>query len=211
MNSTPSKIEDEAIFSRRDGERTYLIEMLCIFGVISILMVSALVFAIMPNNLLESDSIAAIDHWARSNWPKLDHDAKVLDASTPGRGARYSVFLVYCAGVMIVFLGTTLPITWWAITKSSERLSYPQSSALWKIPIGLLVLLLWNVFETFSFGSNTSVSRAIIGSSTLWFWTALLWGAFGMTWGGVGIVVAKLWIHGLPENKYEYEQRGRQS
>lgn len=170
-------------------------------------MVSAPFAAMVPDSWLQLDAVAAIDRWGRGIWPKLYHDAGALDAANPMRGVRYVLFLLYCVTVTIAVLVITFPITWQAIGRSSERLTYPQSGALWKVPLGLLFLLFWNIFETGFFTSDTSVSRAIAGSSVLWFWTALLWGAFGMTWGMAGILVAKMWTHGPPENSYEYKQR----
>ena len=76
-----------------------------------------------------------------------------------------------------------------------------------KIPVALLFLTFWNVVETGLLTSNASMARAITNGSILWFWTALVWGAFSMTLGAAVIVLAKLWTHGQPENSYEYLQR----
>lgn len=207
MNPTEWEKQIEAVFTKRDGAWTYSIERACIFGALVILMASAPVAALVPNSWLQVDLLAAIDNWARGVWPKLHHDAGVLDAASPMRGVRYSLFLLYCVGVMIIVLAVTVPASWRSIKISSERLTYPQSSALWKIPIALLVLIFWNVFETGFFGSKTSVSRGITAGWALWFWTALLWGAFSMTLGATMIVAAKIWTHGRPEGSYEYLQR----
>ncbi len=177
----PGELEKraETVFAERDGEWTYLIERICVFGTILVLMVSAPFAAIVPDNWLQLDVLVGIDRWGREAWPKLYHDAGVLDGTSVVRGVRYALFVLYCVGVAIAVLSVTIPITWQAISRSSERLTYPQSRSLWKVPLGLLLLLLWNGFETgLLFGSDTSVSRAIIGGYGLWLWTALTWGVF---------------------------------
>jgi hypothetical protein len=195
----------EGVFTRRDGEHTYFIEAVCLFGPICILMISALVYALIPNSWLEVDALIALGDWGRSVWPKLDYDAEMLDVS--GRGMAFTLYVLYCAGVLILHFSLMLPITWWAIGKSSERLTYPQTSAFWAIPLALLILVFWNVFERGFFGSSTSASRALTGGSVLWFWTALVWGGLAMFLGGAIVVIAKLWTHGRPEDRDEYERR----
>lgn len=207
MNPTEWEKRVEAVFTKRDGERTYFLERACILGAVFILMASAPLAALVPDSWLQVDSLAALDHWARGIWPKLNHDAGVLDAASPVRGMRYSLFVLYCISIMAVVLLVTVPMAWRSIKSSSERLTYPQSSALWKIPVALLFLIYWNVIETGFFGSTTSVGRGITLTWSLWLWTALVWGASAMTLGGAMVVLAKIWTHGRPENSYEYMQR----
>jgi len=207
LNPTEWDKEVEAVFTQRDGDRTFLIERIFVFGVISVLMGSALVVWAIPDIWFGSGILAADDQWFRGIWPKLARDAAVLDTASPLRGTKYALFVAYCVGVTFAVVTLMLPIVWRAIGKSSQRLTYPQSRALWIIPLALLFLIYWNGFETGFFGSDTSVARAITRGSVLWFWTALLWGASAMALAATAIVVAKLWTHGLPENNYEYYQR----
>lgn len=123
------------------------------------------------------------------------------------RGTKYALFVVSCGVVMMVFLIIMMPLMWRAIRQSSERLSYHQSTALWKVPVCLVFLVYWIFFETLLFDGGTSLGRAITGSGILWFWTALVWGSFAMSLGAVVILLAKLRAHGVPENSYEYNQR----
>lgn len=203
----------EAVFTRRDGERTHAIEQASLFGCIVILMASALVVAFVPGSWIQSDMLMGVTDALRGAWPKLDHDVAQLQAEDPARGQKYAVFAAYCAVVTFLFSIVAVPVTWWAIGRSSVRLTYPQSRALWKIPVALAVLVLWMFFETISFDGDTGMGRTLTRSGGLWFWTALLWGGLAMLWGGAVIVAAKLWRHGMPETADEYDQRiyGRRS
>lgn len=197
----------EAVFTRRDGELTHAIEQAGMFGCLVILMVSALAAAVIPARWLQSDMLTGITDALRAAWPKLDHDVAQLRAEDPARGQKYAVFAAYCGVVTLLFSAAAAPLTWWAIGRSSVRLTYPQSRALWAIPIALAVLVIWIFFETISFDGDTGKGRALTRSGVLWFWTALQWGALAMFWGGAVIVAAKLWRHGMPETPDEYDQR----
>jgi len=178
-----------------------------VFGPLLVLVVSGFLIATIPDTWFASNTAAAIDHWARLFWPKLDHDATVLDARAPLRGAKYVTFVLYCASIIVANLLVVFPITWRAINKSSKRLTYLQSSALWRVSIGMLLLGFFAVLDTEVIGSDTSMGRVIANSSFLWFWTALLWGALSMTLGAIAILVAKLWKHGRPESNEDYHRR----
>jgi len=197
----------EAVFTRRDGALTHAIEQACLFGCIAILMVSALAIAVIPVSWMQSETLTDITDAVRGFWPKLDHDVALLQAEDPARGLKYAAFAAYCGAVTLLFSIAVAPLTWWAIGRSSVRLTYPQSGAFRKIPAALAVLVIWIFFETMSFDGDTGMGRALTRSAGLWFWTALLWGALAMFWGGAVIVAAKLWRHGMPESTDEYDQR----
>ncbi len=130
----------EAVFTRRDGERTHAIVQASQFGCIVILMASALAITIIPESWIQSDMLMGITDALRGGWPKLDHDVAQLQAEDPARGQKYAVFAAYCAAVTLIFSIVAAPTVWRAIGRSSVRLTFPQSGALWKIPVALAVL-----------------------------------------------------------------------
>lgn len=147
------------MFTRQDGDRTFVIERACCFGVFFVLMASALFVAVMPLSLFQTNLFATIDQWGRSIWPKLRYDTGMLDMLGPPLGTKFALFELYCAGVSTAFLAIMLPVTWCAILRSSQRLTYPQSSAFWKVPIALIVV----IYFAFLKRGSLPVTRALAG------------------------------------------------
>lgn len=196
---------DTALLAPEDNLHAQGLARSYFYASVIVIMCSAVVFALVPNSWFESDILASSSKWAREIWPKLDHDATVLDARANLRGTKHIVFVIYCGFVMLTGSAIALPLIARSILmRASRRLTYPESGVWWKALLCVLVLVYFNVFETSLVGSSQRLGRSVTDSWFLWFWTALLWWALFIAAGTAIVFAIRLCRYGFPESKEDY-------
>jgi hypothetical protein len=185
--------------------RRYLVFMVAVSLAFFVL---AFTFAALPNLWFVGDLFTALDHFGRSAWPKLAHDAAILDERVPLRGTKYVILMQCCLGMTIVACVAVLPVNWRLISLPSNWVSYPVAKGLGRaFLIGILFLGFVVFFDPLLIGSDARKARGITNSFLLWFWMPLLWWCLAMVVSLATVIAAQIWKHGWPESEEEYRAR----
>jgi hypothetical protein len=193
---------DTALLVPAEDQHTYLMAKRYFYGSVLFIMCSAALFAVLPNTWFTSEMLTALGRWGRLIWPKLDHDATILDVEMPARGIKYVIFVLYCASIMAVGTIVMLPIIVRGLWSGApRRLTYVESGVWWKALFGISVLVFFTVFDTALIGSDTRLGRSVTNAWGLWFWTALLWWMLFMALGTLIVFAVRRWKYGIAENE----------
>jgi hypothetical protein len=182
-----AKYTSEAVLLvSQDDKRTLAIANGYFYGSLIFIMCSAVLFAALPSAWFTAGMLDTLGREVRLFWPKLDHEAAVLNAIAPGRGSKYSIFILYCISTLAAGTILTLPIILRSMLSGGfGRLTSGEASAWWRAPVVLLFFVVLAILEAGFLGGDTKVGQAIAEGWGLWFWGAFLWwmlfGAFG-TW-----------------------------
>lgn len=203
---------DTALLVPQDDARTYALAKGYFYGSLVFIMCSAALFAVLPNVWFASEMCDALSREARLVWPKLDHDVPILEAVASGRGIKYSIFVLYCACILMAGTVIKLPtIIHGLLRGGDQRLAHSEAQVWWKALAGIVILAYFTLFDTGLVGSPLKLGHTVTLSWGVWFWTALLWWMQFMAFGTLVVFTARRLRFGPAGEEWEERFKSRQA